>query len=91
VARSEGRSTPFQFPCRFPIKVVGRADPGFKRLVIGIVRRHAPDLDESLVTVRGSRGGKWVSVTVLIQATSREQLDVIYRDLTSHEQVTWAI
>ena len=80
-----------EFPCAFPIKSIGRMDDHFEELVIEIVRRHAPDLCESQVKVRPSRGGKWVAVTLVIQAESQEQLDAIYRDLSGHERVAWAL
>jgi putative lipoic acid-binding regulatory protein len=80
-----------QFPCTFPIKAMGKADEGFRELVVEIVRRHAPDLDESGVRARASRGGKWVSITVTIEATGRDQLDAIYRELSAHESVVLAI
>ena len=80
-----------EFPCAFPIKSIGRVGDRFEELVIEIVRRHAPDLCESQVKVRPSRGGKWVAVTLVIQAESQEQLDAIYRDLSGHERVAWAL
>jgi uncharacterized protein len=83
--------SPFDFPCSFPIKAMGRAEDGFEALVVEIVRRHAPDLDPAAVTQRASSGGKWLAVTVTIEAQSRAQLDAIYRDLTAHESVVWAI
>jgi putative lipoic acid-binding regulatory protein len=83
--------TLIEFPCRFPIKAMGRADDRFQALVVEIVRRHAPDLDETLVRVRESRGGKWLSVTVTIQAADKEQLDAIYRELIAHQRVVWAM
>jgi hypothetical protein len=79
------------FPCAFPIKAVGKADGDFESLVVEIVRRHAPGLDRSTVRVRGSSGGNWVSVTLTIEATSKAQLDAIYRDLTAQAQVVWAL
>jgi uncharacterized protein len=79
------------FPCAFPIKAVGAAGGDFEALVVEIVTRHAPGLDRSSVRVRGSRGGKWVSVTLTIEATSKAQLDAIYRDLTAQAQVVWAL
>lgn len=81
----------FAFPCRFPIKAMGRATAGFDTVVVDIVRRHAPDFEAADVTVRASSGGKWLAVTVVIEARSRVQLDAIYRDLTAHEWVVWAI
>jgi putative lipoic acid-binding regulatory protein len=79
------------FPCDFPIKVMGRAEPGFDLLVVELVRRHAPDLMEGAVTSRESQGGKWISVTVMLRAESKAQLDAIYLDLTAHEKVVMAL
>ena len=76
-----------EFPCQFPIKAMGRSDIEFDLLVIDIVRRHAPDLFEQAVTIRPSKDGNYLSVTVLVQATSKQQLDAIYRDLSGHPQV----
>ncbi len=80
-------ATLFEFPCRFPVKVMGLADAEFDEFVASIIRRHAPDLQESALSVRASRGGKYVAVTAVIEATSREQLDAIYQDLSGHERV----
>ena len=80
-----------EFPCNFPIKVMGRAEPGFDALVVELVRRHAPSLGEGAVTSRPSKGGKWVSVTVTLRAESKSQLDAIYLDLTAHEKVIMAL
>lgn len=80
-----------EFPCRFPFKIMGRAGSGIEYLAVEIVRRHTPDLDESLVEVRSSSGGKWVSVTVVIEAVGRDQLDAIYRDLSADQRVVWAL
>jgi putative lipoic acid-binding regulatory protein len=88
---SEEQETLFEFPCSFPIKAMGKAGEDFDALVVEIVRRHAPDLSEAAVSLRESRGGKWVSVTVVIEATSKDQLDAIYRELSAHEKVVWAI
>lgn len=79
------------FPCTFPIKAVGAANGDFEAMVVDIVARHVPGLDLGTVRVRGSTGGKWVSVTLTIQATSKAQLDAIYRDLTAQAEVVWAL
>lgn len=86
-----GSESPLQFPCVFPIKAVGKAGEGFVEIVVEIVARHAPGFDSAAVTLRESSGGQWLSVTVAIEANSRDQLDAIYRDLTAHERVVWAI
>lgn len=80
-----------KFPCRFPIKVMGRAEHDFDALVVSIIRRHAPDFSDSTVKSRLSRGGRYLSVTITINARSREQLDNIYMDLTANEQVLVAL
>jgi putative lipoic acid-binding regulatory protein len=88
---SDGEETLLEFPCDFPIKVMGRAEPGFYELVVELVRRHAPDLQEAAVTSRPSKGGKWISVTVNLRAGSKSQVDAIYLDLTAHEKVVMAL
>jgi len=80
-----------QFPCDFPIKVIGRRGDGFHRLIVEIVSRHAPDLDPSTLRTRASRNGAYRSVTLVVRADNRAQLDAIYRDLTAHEQVMMAL
>lgn len=80
-----------EFPCRFPIKAMGRAEPGFDSLVVEIVRRHAPDLREGAVISRPSKGGNWVSVTVTIEASSKAQLDAIYQALSDHDKIVMAL
>jgi len=88
---SDTRESLLEFPCRFPIKAMGLAEPGFDDLVLTIVREHVPDLGEGAVVTRPSKGGKWVSVTVTIEATSRSQLDAIYQALSDHDKVVMAL
>jgi len=75
------------FPCEFPIKVMGRSSETFETEVVGIVRKHAPDLSEDAVTSRASGKGNYIAVTVIVTATSKEQLDNIYLELNAHEDV----
>jgi len=75
------------FPCAFPVKVIGRHNADFEAIVTAIVRRHAPDLHPEAVTSRSSGGGNYLAVTATVIAHSRDQLDALYRDLNSHEQV----
>jgi len=88
---SSDDDTLFDFPCRFPIKAMGRDEDDFETTVVGIVRRHVPDLGEGAVTTQPSRNGRFVSVTVTFTATSRDQLDAIYADLTAHNQILMAL
>ncbi len=79
--------TGFAFPCEYAIKAMGLAEPGFELLVLDIVRQHCPTASRDSLMVKASRSGKYVSVTVLIEAHSHDQLNAIYDDLTAHEKV----
>ena len=88
-ARPDGNDLALlQFPCDFPIKIMGPSDGDLRSLAVDLVGRHAPDLDEARVRVQDSRTGRYQSVTVVVPAQSREQLDAIYRELTGHPQIT---
>ncbi len=76
-----------EFPCTFPIKAIGHHTGDFKSMVVEIVRRHVPNLDEQAVSTRPSNGGKYLSVTATFTATSREQLDALYVELSSNKRV----
>jgi uncharacterized protein len=84
-------SSPLAFPCDFPIKVMGRKEPRFVHSVTGIVRKHAPDFDAATVEMRPSRQGKYLSVTCVVRATSREQLDALYQELCDHPSVVMVL
>lgn len=75
------------FPTEFPIKVLGATAPGFAQTMLEIVRRHAPDFTGETMEMRPSREGKYLSLTFTINATSREQLDQLYRELCDHPMV----
>ena len=70
-----------EFPCDYPIKVLGRAAPDFRELVVEVVRRHAPDLDELSVSVQASGKGRFMSVRMTIRATGKPQLQALHGDL----------
>lgn len=76
-----------EFPCDFPVKVIGKAGHDLDALVFRLVRLHAPDLGEGAIHGRASRHGKYYAVTVTLRATSRAQLDAIYRSLSAHEDI----
>jgi hypothetical protein len=79
------------FPCDFPIKVMGRKTPGFAQAITEIVRRHAPEFDPATVEMRPSRQGRYLSVTCVVRATSREQLDALYQELCDHPWVVMVL
>jgi len=76
-----------QYPTDFPIKILGLNEAGFEAAIADLLRLHAPDFDLASIEVRESRGGRYLSITATINATSRSQLDTIYRALTSHPMV----
>jgi hypothetical protein len=76
------------FPTDFPIKVMGKRVDGFAQTIADVVRMHAPDFDAATLEIRASSGGNYLSVTATVRATSREQLDALYRALTSHPLVS---
>ena len=79
--------TLLEFPCDFPLKVMGSAGEGFAQAILEVVMRHAPDFDAASMEMRPSRGGNYLSLTCTIRARSREQLDALYRELTAHPLV----
>ncbi len=83
--------TNLKFPCEFPIKVMGPATHEFEAKILGIMHKHAPDMSENSVTTRLSKDGKYQSITVTINATSKEQLDAIYLEITSDKDVLMAL
>lgn len=76
-----------QYPSRFPIKVMGANADGFVHAMVSVARRFDPDFDAATVELRPSRERKYLGVTLTVKATSREQLDELYRTLSSHPMV----
>ena len=88
---TEETETLLEFPCAFPIKAMGRKTDDFETLVTTLVFKHAAPHPGDAVKCSESGQGNFVSVTVTIEATSRDQLDRIYQDLTDCEQVLMAL
>lgn len=80
-----------EFPCQFAVKAMGKSSSDFDAVVVEIVRQHVSDIREGAITTRPSKAGTYTSVTVMIEATSREQLDAIYQGLTDHPDVLMAL
>ncbi len=93
LAREEGmpETSVLEFPCEFPVKALGRAGGALEQAVDNIMRRHVPDFDAEAMRSRRSRHGSYISVTVTVRATSREQLDAIYRELSRCRSVMMAL
>ncbi len=82
-----GADGPWVFPCDFALKVMGRHVEGFAEAVVAVVLRHAPDFDPATLQARASTRGNYLSCTCVVRARSREQLDALYRELSSHPLV----
>jgi putative lipoic acid-binding regulatory protein len=76
-----------EYPSAFPIKVMGANVPGFEQAIVDVALRFDPAFDPSTIEKRPSRAGNYLGITITITATSREQLDELYRALSSHEMV----
>jgi uncharacterized protein len=76
-----------EYPCRFPVKVMGAKVDGLVQAVTMIARQFDPSFDAATIELRESKGGKYLGVTITINATSREQLDELYRTLSTHPMV----
>ncbi|MBL8387295.1 MAG: DUF493 family protein [Hydrogenophaga sp.] len=76
-----------EYPCRFPIKVMGANVEGYVAAMVSVVRAFDPDFDEATVEHRPSKAGNYLGLTLTVYVTSREQLDEVYRTLTTHPMV----
>lgn len=79
--------TLLEFPCDFPIKILGARTDDFAQTMLDIVLRHAPDFCAETLEMRVSTGGKYLSLTCVLRADSKDQLDNLYRELTAHPAV----
>ena len=83
--------SPFEFPCQFPIKAMGKNIPDLDAIVVEIINRHVDNLSENAVKTRMSKGNKFISITVEIEAQSKAQLDAIYTDLNACPHITMTL
>ena len=84
---SSGATSLLQFPCSFPIKIMGDCTDGFAEQICALVKTHAPDFDPSSIEMRPSRNGNYLGLTVTVDAQSQTQLDHLYQALTKHPLV----
>jgi uncharacterized protein len=87
VKSAESQETLIEFPCDFPIKVMGETHSNFTNEIIKTIQSQLPSFDASQIEMRGSSGGKYISLTCTVHVSSKPQLDDIYRALTSHPMV----
>ena len=84
---STDRTTLLEFPCDFPLKIMGARHDEFAQTIVTVVLTHAPDFDPATLEMRPSKAGNYLSLTCTVRATSQRQLDNLYRELSSHPMV----
>lgn len=80
-----------EYPCEFPIKIMGHTRAGFAQAMLEVISRHAPDFDGATMAMKSSKHGKYLSVTCVINAASRAQLDALYQELCDHPLVVMVL
>jgi putative lipoic acid-binding regulatory protein len=88
---TEDAPSPLAFPTDFPIKIVGAARDSFAQEIAAILQRHAPDFDPATLQMRSSSQAHYLSLTATVRATSRAQLDALYRELTAAPGVKFVL
>ncbi|NNC78195.1 MAG: DUF493 domain-containing protein [Woeseiaceae bacterium] len=83
--------TLLEFPCEFPIKMMGKDTDEFHATARALVEKHTGPLDDTRIQTAQSRNGRFVSITVTVEAVSQQQLDAIYTDVSAHEAVLMAL
>lgn len=83
--------TLLKFPTDFPVKIMGERRDDFMQTMVDLVLRHAPDFKAETVEMRASSSGNYLSVTCTVRATSKAQLDALYREITAHPWVKMAL
>lgn len=83
----DGEKSLIEYPSAFPIKVMGAQADGFVEAIVAVARQFDPGFDAGTVETRPSKGGNYLGITITVTATSREQLDELYRTLSSHPMV----
>ena len=84
---STDRQSLIEYPTDFPIKVMGEKVDGFVHAITTVARQFDPGFDASTIELRDSSAGKYLGITITVHVTSREQLDELYRTLSSHPMV----
>lgn len=87
----KGESPQIEFPCNYPIKVMGLDENNFSAAIVDIIRRHAPDLKDENIDYRPSRHGKYLAVNVIINAQGERQIENIFEDLKASGRVAMVL
>lgn len=84
---NEPKAPKIEFPCQYPIKVIGTAGDDFAEVICEVVEKHAPGVDTTAVEIKDSKNGRFLSLRVVITATGQEQLEALHRDLKATGRV----
>tara|TARA_B100000749_G_scaffold100375_1_gene76546 strand:- start:59 stop:337 length:279 start_codon:yes stop_codon:yes gene_type:complete len=84
---NEPQAPKIEFPCQYPIKVIGTAGDDFAEVICEVVERHAPGIDTTTIDVKDSKNGRFLSLRLVITATGQEQLEALHRDLKATGRV----
>lgn len=79
------------FPCEFPVKIFGPKEDEFLQEILAIVSKHFPNFEHEKASVTESKNAKYISITTIVYADSKKQLDSLYMELTKHSKVTMAL
>lgn len=88
---AEPEAPKIEFPCDYPIKVLGRSGDAYKAIILDVFERHAPGFDQRSIQVRVSRNGTFTSITITITATGPDQLQALHEDLMATGHVNMVI
>lgn len=93
MTKSRPTDSIIEYPCEFGIKAFGKADSDFKQTVINIVKKHVENntIDDDAIAEKNSKDGNYLSLTITIQAQSKQQMDAIYQDLSDEPLVLLAL
>ena len=80
-----------EFPCHFPIKIIGEAHQDFIQIIASLINKHIPDFVEKKIESKMSSEKKFISLTCTVYVTSKHQLDLIYKDLSSHPMTKFVL
>lgn len=87
----EHKTERLEFPCEFPLRVIGDESDDFRDFVVAIVRRHVPELEDGAISAQPSEKGRFVSIRMKFTAGSRQQVDALYIELSSHARVRFIL
>lgn len=83
----QNKETLFEFPCQFPIKIMANPEKETTQFILGVFEEYVPDYNKIDFKIKESKTGKYISITAIFEAQSKEQLDNIYKNISGHSEV----